>query len=303
MGAVTVESVLEVLGAAAAVLRRGSASDVTGPAPVAPGEPGALSFCTAEGERAARIVGATLSAVVLVRPATDFDSVGGASWVLAVADPRAAYVKALNVLFPVARATGIHPSAVIAEDAVLGSDCYVGPHASIGRATLGDRCWIGPGAVILDDVVMGDDVVVGPSTTVGFTGFGYARDDDGSPVPFPHYGGVRIGDRVEIGANTAIDRGTLSHTVIEDDAKIDNLVHVAHNCRVRKGAFVIATSILCGGVDVGERAWVAPNASVLEHVTLGADSTVGLAATVISDVEPGTVVVGSPARPLAPRTP
>jgi UDP-3-O-[3-hydroxymyristoyl] glucosamine N-acyltransferase len=106
---------------------------------------------------------------------------------------------------------------------------------------------------------------------------------------------------VEIGANTAIDRGTLADTVIEDEAKIDNLVHVAHNCHIKRGAFVIATSILCGGVVVGERAWVAPNASILEQITIGDDATVGLAATVIRDVEPGAVVVGSPARPLGQR--
>ncbi|MEZ5268643.1 MAG: hypothetical protein R2789_08795 [Microthrixaceae bacterium] len=82
-------------------------------------------------------------------------------------------------------------------------------------------------------------------------GFGYARDPDGTPVLLPHLGGVRIGDRVEIGANTAVDRGTLEHTVIEDDAKIDNLVHIAHNCVVGEGAFVIATSILCGSVRIG----------------------------------------------------
>ena len=298
----SITAVLDFLGDRATLLRQGAADTVMGPAPVTPGEAGAVSFCTTRTEAMGETVRASASSFVLVSSGVSASLDGASAWVVAVDDPRTTYVQVLNAFFSQQRATGIHPSAVISTRAELGDDVYVGPQASIGDATIGHRCVIGAGVVILDGVTIGDDVTIGPNTTIGFTGFGYARDDAGMPVPFPHYGGVRIGDRVEIGANTAVDRGALSDTVIEDDAKIDNLVHVAHNCHIKKGAFVIAHTILCGSVVVGERAWVAPNASVLEHVVIGDDATVGLAATVIRDVDPGSVVVGSPARPIAPRT-
>ena len=153
--------------------------------------------------------------------------------------------------------------------------------------------------MILSGTRIGDRTSIGPSTTIGYTGFGYVREDDGQPLLIPHSGGVVIGSDVEIGANTCIDRGTLDDTVIDDHAKIDNLVHIAHNCHIGNGAFVIATAILCGGVRIGERAWVAPNVSIREQLTVGADAIIGLASTVVKNVPDGATVVGSPAREIS----
>ena len=110
------------------------------------------------------------------------------------------------------------------------------------------------------------------------------------------FGGVRIGNRVEVGSVTTVCQGTLGPTIIEDDAKVDDHVHVAHNCRIKKMAFVIACAELSGGVVVGERAWIGPNASVLEKVTIGDDALVGLGAVVLRNVANGVTVVGNPAK-------
>lgn len=99
-------------------------------------------------------------------------------------------------------------------------------------------------------------------------------------------------DSNEIGVDAFIDRGTLQNTVIEDHAKIDNLVHVAHNCEIETGAFVIASTVLCSGVVVGKNSWIAPNSAVLEEVTIGENATVGLSSTVIRNVVASDVVVG-----------
>ena len=299
---VAILDVLKLLGVRSTVLCRGDSEFISAPAPVLPGEVGAISFSNAEPDVLAGVVAASRSSLILVQSGVSFAEAPGGTWVVRVDHARTTYVEVLSAFFTQPRAVGVHPSAVLSADAKVGVDLYVGANASVGAAVIGDRCSIGAGAVILDCVAMGNDVIVGPNTTIGFTGFGYARADDGTPIPFPHFGGVRIGDRVEIGANTAVDRGTLSDTCIDDDAKIDNLVHVAHNCHIKRGAFVIAHTILCGGVVIGERAWVAPNSSILEHVKIGNDATVGLAATVIRDVPDGTLVVGSPARPITPRS-
>jgi UDP-3-O-[3-hydroxymyristoyl] glucosamine N-acyltransferase len=298
MDAVAVSDLVAALEGEGRVVNTGSDEMVVGPADLRPGEPGALSFSRTMDASARSAVAATLSSVVLV-PAGWGSGAGERAWVIEVDDPRTSYVRALNRFFTPEREVGIHPSAVVSPTAVVGSDVYLGPHVVVSDGVvLGDRCTLHAGVVVMPGVVAGHDLIVGPSSTLGFTGFGYARDTDGTPIPFPHYGGVRIGDRVEIGANTCVDRGTLTDTVIEDDAKIDNLVHIAHNCRIGTGAFVIAHTILCGGVRVGAHAWVAPNSSVIEHVSIGDMATVGLAATVLRDVAPGAVVVGSPAKEL-----
>ena len=100
---------------------------------------------------------------------------------------------------------------------------------------------------------------------IGHVGFGYARETDGTPVAIPHSGGVDVGDHVDIGANTCIDRGTMSDTVIGHQVKIDNLVHIAHNCVIGEAAYVIATAIVGGSVKIGPRAWIAPNASIRQR--------------------------------------
>jgi UDP-3-O-[3-hydroxymyristoyl] glucosamine N-acyltransferase len=219
---------------------------------------------------------------------------------IAVERPRLEFARVLQRFFPAAPAEqGIHPSAVIADSAVVGEWSSIGPGAVIGAsAVLGRRCRIGAHAVIADGCVLGDDVQVGPGTVIGYTGFGYERDTDGTPVLLPHSGSVRIGDRVEIGANAAIDRGTMDDTVVGADAKIDNLVHIAHNCTVGEGAFVIAAAVLCGGVQVGPGAWVAPNAAIREQLKIGAQAVIGLSSTVTRDVPDGVVVKGSPAKPV-----
>jgi UDP-3-O-[3-hydroxymyristoyl] glucosamine N-acyltransferase len=288
------------------VVKGTGSGDVERPASVLPGSAGAVSFCKFPGEQLLAAVRETASSVVLVPDDVAVDELeaapdGAQPHLLVVKDPRTEFMRVLARFFGVAREVGVHPSAVVHPDARIGADVYIGPNVYVGRSSVGDRSSLAAGVVVLDDVRIGSDVLVGPNTTIGSTGFGYGRADDGTPVPFPHYGGVLIGDRVEIGANTAIDRGTLDDTVLEDGCMVDNLVHVAHNVRICEGAFVIACSILCGGVTVGKNAWVAPNASVREQLTIGEGATVGLAATVVKPVEPGTLVVGSPAKPFPPR--
>jgi len=113
---------------------------------------------------------------------------------------------------------------------------------------------------------------------------------------------VRIGRNVELGVFTAVCAGTIDPTVIEDDVKVDNMVYIAHDCVVDKGAMVIACAELSGSARVGQRSWVGPNASVIESRRIGDGAMVRIGAVVIRDVEPGAVVAGNPAKPTAEMT-
>ena len=274
--------------------------NIRGAEPVLPGDDGCIGFWTPKAKSTfEEVVSATKNSLILVPQGTipsNFE-LGNVS-VLEVSDPRTTYMQILNQFLVPARQTGIHARATvetehIGEGIFVGAGAVIGPHVRIGK-----NCSIHANAVIQGAVSIGDDVIVGPNTVIGFTGFGYGRDEVGMPVAFPHFGGVTIGDRVEIGSNTSIDQGTLSNTVIEDDVKIDNLVHIAHNCYVESGAFVIAGVVLCGGTHIGKNSWIAPNSTLIEKVSIGKNAVVGLAATVLRNVPDDDVVVGSPAKSI-----
>jgi UDP-3-O-[3-hydroxymyristoyl] glucosamine N-acyltransferase LpxD len=181
----------------------------------------------------------------------------------------------------------VHPTARIGQHAVIGPGVRIGAHTVIGHhvvigaeVEIGERCNIKSGAVI------------------GEEGFGFERDASGAAVRLPHIGTVRIGNDVEVGSLTTVCRGTLADTVLQDGAKIDDHVHIAHNISVGEHAFVIACAEVSGGVRIGKRAWIAPSATVLNQLTIGDDAVVGLGAVVVRNVEAGDTVVGNPAKPL-----
>ncbi len=220
----------------------------------------------------------------------------GSAALIPVANPRMAFATALQWLSKISgferpsQAAQIHPSAIVGQHCVFGQGVQIGPDCVIGNhVTLGDSVIIGARTVIKSCAVIGED------------GFGFERDDQGLPVRLIHLGGVRIGNDAEVGSFTTVCRGTLGDTIIEDHAKVDDHVHVSHNVRIRRAAMVIACAELSGGVEVGEFAWVGPNASVIQKVKIGTRATVGIGANVLKHVAENTVVAGNPAKPLISR--
>jgi len=191
---------------------------------------------------------------------------------------------------PHGKSSFIAPSARIAIGAVIGAGCHIGEAVVIGPNSVLANTTVEPGTSI------------GANCTIGLPGYGYERDEDGVPFRFPHIGQVRIGRNVEIGSNTCIDRGALGDTVIGDDCKIDNLVHIAHNVQLGRNCLVIANAMVAGSVRVGDGAWVAPSASILNQLTIGEGAVIGMGATVIKPVAAGVTVAGNPARELPRKT-
>jgi UDP-3-O-[3-hydroxymyristoyl] glucosamine N-acyltransferase len=239
--------------------------------------------------------------------------------VIRVPDPRVAFAKALDSIYPRKRlAVGIHPSAVVAKSARVGSNCSVGAHVSIGEnVNIGDGCQIGPGCAIGDDVAIGkgstlhghvtiyDRVTIGAraivhaGAVIGADGFGFALAGD-HYEKFPQVGVVEIGDDVEIGANCCIDRAALGVTRIGDGTKLDNLVHVAHNCSIGRHVVVAAQTGFSGSVTVGDYAVIGGQAGIGEKAKIEAKAIVGGKAGVLTSqtVRAGEPVWGIPARPL-----
>jgi UDP-3-O-[3-hydroxymyristoyl] glucosamine N-acyltransferase len=164
------------------------------------------------------------------------------------------------------------------------------------RSLIGKGTFIHPTAHIAQGVQIGEDCRIGPGASIGWDGFGYMPDPDGGWKRKPETHNVVIGDRVDIGANTCIDRGSYRHTLIGDGTKIDNLCHVAHNVQIGRDCLIIALSMIAGSVTIGDRSYVAPATAVKDHVTLGDDVFVGMGSVVVGDLEAGATAFGVPAK-------
>jgi UDP-3-O-[3-hydroxymyristoyl] glucosamine N-acyltransferase len=222
----------------------------------------------------------------------------GSNTLIFADNPRLAFIRAVAAFFVPQEPPGIHASAVISSGAVIDPSATIGPYVVVD-----DKCEVGAGSVIHSHVHLypgvrvGCNVVVHSGTVIGADGFGYERNETGDLEKFPHLGGVIIEDNVEIGSNTSIDRGTLGDTRILTGARIDNQCHIAHNVTIGRCTAVIAQSMIGGSVQIGDYAWVAPSATILNQITIGEGATVGLGAVVVKTVPPRTTVMGVPAIP------
>jgi len=209
----------------------------------------------------------------------------------------------------------IHPTAVVHATAMLGSDCkigagcYIGKNVQLGKevvlypnttildnTTIGNNTTIWSGTVIRERCVIGSYCIIHPNVTIGADGFGFRPAHDGKGlVKIPHIGNVIIGNGVEIGAGTCIDRGKFSATVVGDGCKLDNLVQIGHNSKMGRCCLMAGSSGLAGSVTLGDGVIIGGGACISDHVTLGNGVQVGGASGVINDFEAGKKILGYPA--------
>jgi UDP-3-O-[3-hydroxymyristoyl] glucosamine N-acyltransferase len=239
--------------------------------------------------------------------------------VIRVAQPRTAFARALNRFYPTAELKpGIHPTAVIGKDVDLGAMVYVGPHAVIGdgtrigvsssigagsvigkRVNLGEGCILYPNVTIYDNVDIGIRTILHSGVVIGADGFGYVMEDN-HWQKFPQVGRVEIGDHVEIGANSCVDRAAMGVTSIGEGTKLDNMVHVGHNCRIGKHVVVAAQTGFSGGVVVEDYAVIGGQVGIGDKARIETRAVLGSGCGVLTSkiVRSGETVWGTPARPL-----
>ena len=213
-----------------------------------------------------------------------------------VENPKVALSKVGNHFFAEKIVPGIDPGANIHHEAKLGKNVYIGFGCSIGECEIGDDSVIHPNVSICNNVKLGKNVIVHSGSVLGADGFGYERDENGNLFKFPQLSKLIIGNHVEIGANTCIDRGALKDTVIGNYTKINNLCHIAHNVSIGKNVVITGQVNVSGSTTIEDDVWIAPNATVRGFLLIGKGSTIGMGAVVTRDVPPGETWVGNPAR-------
>lgn len=208
----------------------------------------------------------------------------------------------------------IHPTAVVDKSAVIGNGTrigagtYVGPNVVIGEnttlypnVTILDECTIGKntviwsGAVVRERCHIGNDCILHPNSTVGADGFGFRPCPERGLVKIPQIGNVILGNGVEIGANSCVDRGKFSSTVLGDGTKIDNLVQIGHNCKIGRFCIIAGNSGLAGSITIGDGVIIGGSVSIKDHVTIHDGAKIGGGSGVTGDVPAGKTVLGYPA--------
>ena len=285
---------------------------VTGLAGIREAAPGDISFVASPKYQA--VIKTTRASVLIV--AKDLDvSFGGT--LIRVENPVEAFAKLVEQVAPrpVTHKPGIHPSAVIAPSAQLGRNVSIQPYAVIDEsAVVGDRTVIGagsyignecrigadcllyPGVSVRERTSLGDRVILHGGVVLGADGFGFEAVGD-EHKKIPQVGTVEIGDDVEIGANSAIDRGRFGKTRVGRGTKIDNLVQIGHNCVIGEHCIICGLVGLAGSTIIGNHVTIAGQAGIAGHLTVGDKSIIMAQAGVTKDVPAGSVMLGAPAVP------
>lgn len=212
--------------------------------------------------------------------------------------------------------TDIHPTAVVHETAIIGQGCKIGANCYVGKdVELGANVVLYPNACVFDETTIGDSTIVWSGTvirerciigshcifhtnvSIGADGFGYRPCEEGKGlIKIPQIGNVVIGHYVEIGANSCVDRGKFSSTIIGDGCKIDNLVQVAHNSVMGRSCIMAGHSGLAGSVTLGDGVIIGGSASIKDHTNIASGATVGAGSGVMNDIKAGQTVLGYPAQ-------
>ncbi|OOZ41190.1 UDP-3-O-(3-hydroxymyristoyl)glucosamine N-acyltransferase [Solemya pervernicosa gill symbiont] len=271
--------------------------------------PNQLSFFTNSRYRQ-ELLNTTAEAVVISYQEVDASPVDA----LVVDNPRAIYAQIAKLLYPEPQASaGCHPSATVSDDATIDPTASIGANCFIDRgASIGAGVQIGPGSVIskgvvvgaasrlvanvtlCDGVCIGERVLLHPGVVIGGDGFGLANNN-GVWEKVPQIGSVTVGDDVEIGANTTVDRGALEDTVIEEGVKLDNLIQVAHNAHIGAHTAIAACTGIAGSAKIGKRCTIAGAAVVVGHIEIVDDVHISCMSVVTKSIRhPGSYSSGSP---------
>ena len=285
---------------------------LVGVAPVEDAQPSHLAFLSSR--RYLRYVEDSVAGAFLV--SEELESHVAQRQRVVVAEPHRALIRILRHLQTTEPPRpGVHPTAVLGQGVKLGVDVSIGPyavledgvevgdgsrvgaHVVVGKGTrIGQRCTLHPQVVLYPNTQLGDRVIIHSGAVLGGDGFGYVFFD-GAHQRIPHVGRTVVRDDVEVGVNSAVDRGSIGDTVLESGVKVDNLVQIGHNTRVGAQSMLAGMAGISGSNRIGKGVWIGGQVGTIDHMDIGDGARVAAASRVMRHVPAGETVSGDPARP------
>ena len=224
----------------------------------------------------------------------DLNTNGSKCSFIEVDNPRLSFAKIVKKYFLEEKTKkGIHKTCVIGKNCKIGKSVSIGVNSVIGNGVLiGANTIINNNVVISDNVVIGNNCYIKSGAIIGEDGFGFEIVKNKPPVKIPQIGSVVIGSNVEIGANSNIACGTLNSTIIESGVKIDNHVHIGHNCHISNNTIITACVEISGSVNIGKNCWIGPNSSIIQKIDIGDNSTIGIGAIITKNIKKNEKIMG-----------
>ena len=295
----SIQDVLSYIAEPYRIIGNAEGRFVTNIKPILEADEESLAFVSADRKDKQNLVMHTKALLIICDPSVSiYSEMIQEKCLIMVDNPKITFARIGNALFKKTVEYGVHPTAFVHPDALVHPRTYIGPFSYIGRCVIGEGTIIYGHAHLYDNVKIGENVVIHAGTVIGADGFGYLKTESEEYENFPHIGGVVIEDNIEIGANTCVDRGSLGNTIIRRGAKIDNLVHVAHNVEVGENAIIIAHAMIGGSTHIGKNAWIAPTACLRDVISIGENAVIGMGAVVTKNVPNGETWAGVPAKAI-----
>jgi UDP-3-O-[3-hydroxymyristoyl] glucosamine N-acyltransferase LpxD len=259
-----------------------------------------FSFCYDEGDRAISELSDSKAGVILLKSTMQGVICPRKGQLFIFLDnPRFVVAQIINLLYKKKKMIGISSQAMISKSARIGSNCYIGDFVTVGEdCIIGDNTIIYEKVSLVQNCKIGNNCIIHPGAVIGDEGYSFERDENGRLINFPHLRGVKIGNNVEIFANTTVARGSLSDTVINDDTKVGNSVSIAHNVVIGKNSEIIAGSAVAGSTIIGNMCWIGLNSTVKHRIKIGNNVITGAGSVVIHDVCDNDIVAGIPAKSI-----
>lgn len=261
-----------------------------------------LSFCYYDGEKGASLISKSNAGVILCKKNIEGKATHpnpDKQQLFYLDNPRLVFVQLMSEIYKKKRMIGISEYAVVSKTAKIGFNSYIGDFVVVGdNCTIGDNTIIHDRVSLVQNCAVGNNCIIQPGVTLGADGFAFERFENGELVRFPHIKGVKIGNNVEICANTNVARGSLSDTVIGDGTKVDAMVQIAHNVVIGNNCEITTGTIIGGSTKIGDMCWTGLNSTLKDNIKIGSNVLIAAGAVVIHDVEDKDIVAGVPAKSI-----
>jgi UDP-3-O-[3-hydroxymyristoyl] glucosamine N-acyltransferase len=234
---------------------------------------------------------------VIIAPLGTFLPEQSKATLILVENPRSSFGKVIKQFFTRPNHPGIAPTAVVSPNAKIHESSSIGHYAVVGDGVvIGSNVEIRSHVVISSNVIIGDGCLIKSHAVIGEEGFGIEKDDNGNNFHIPHIGSVQIGNDSEIGSFTTVCSGTITPTKIGNFTMVDDHVHIAHNCKIGNNVIITACASVSGSVEIEDNAWLGPNSTILQGLTIGSKSTLGIGSVAVRSIPANEMRMGNPAR-------